>query len=122
MKYIINARDAMFGGAHGMEDWFVDDYKSLAEALDDAVQASYDIMDSYSAIYDSLHAQADEICDNPDDECEYDKVMDEVFAEDLEYRVFGLKNDYKDFPLEYIEEYINRDPEEFVDKYCHRIV
>ena len=59
MLFAIHAYEQMYGGLHGMDTYLITDAASEREAESIAVQESYEVMDSYSYIYESFEEAAE---------------------------------------------------------------
>ena len=105
--YYIYGSDQLYGGLHGMETSRIvlcDDDK---EAVEWAKELSYDVMESYSNIYEDLEERVAELCAEErvcykDDGPEVQRIRDEVYQEDLYYEVDLLDSDW--LPTENIDE------------------
>ena len=102
-RYFIYAYDEMYGGLHGMYDYcFYDCTLQDAEAY--GYEMSYEVIESYSDIYESLY-----------DEDSSDEEMNEAIQADIAYEVWELRDDAPSF----IElEAMNLDPESYIKEYC----
>ena len=59
--YVIHAFDEIFGGLHGMEEWSMEECQSEKEAIEVAIEMSYDVIDSYGDITDILNERAEDL-------------------------------------------------------------
>ena len=102
-RYFIYAYDVMYNGLHGMYDYRFD-FCSLDSAESYGYEMSYDVIESYSDIYESLY-----------DEDSTAEEMEEAIQEDIAYEVWELRDDAPSF--EELEE-MNLDPQSYIDEYC----
>ena len=102
-RYFIYAYDEMYNGLHGMYDYRFD-FCSLKSAESYGYEMSYNVIESYSDIYESLY-----------DEDSTDEEMEEAIQEDIVYEIWELLDDAPSF--EELEE-MNLDPQSYIDKYC----
>lgn len=59
--YVIHAFDEFFGGLHGMEEWSMEECQNEKEAVETAIEMSYDVIDSYGDITEILHERAEDL-------------------------------------------------------------
>lgn len=116
-RYVVHAYENTYGGLHGMEDWFYLDTDSMKEVDEAATQASYEIMESYSCIMESLEENARNACDDPDDEEEYEQMLEEECEYNVAYDVYILNDEGAALELGVINAMIAYDPEELVRNY-----
>lgn len=102
-RYFIYAYDEMYNGLHGMYDYCFDECTlQIAESY--GYEMSYNVIESYSDIYESLY-----------DEDSSDEEMSEAIQEDIAYEVLELRDDAPSF--EELEA-MNLDPQSYIDDYC----
>ena len=102
-RYFIYAYDEMYNGLHGMYDYRFD-FCSLDSAESYGYEMSYNVIESYSDIYESLY-----------DEDSTAEEMEEAIQEDIAYEVWELRDDAPSF--EELEE-MDLDPQSYIDEYC----
>ena len=89
MIVLIHAYERQYEGYHGMHQTFVADYDNKNQILEDAIQASYEVMNDYDEIYTCLEEEARECCEDEDD---FDDALEEVMRENVEFEVYELTN------------------------------
>ena len=102
-RYFIYAYDEVYNGLHGMYDYRFD-FCSLESAEAYGHEMSYNVIESYSDIYESLY-----------DEDSTDEEMDEAIQQDIAYEIWELRDDAPSF--EELEA-MNLDPESYIKEYC----
>ena len=102
-RYFIYAYDEIYNGLHGMYDYRFD-FCSLESAESYGYEMSYNVIESYSDIYESLY-----------DEDSTDEEMEKAIQEDIAYEIWELLDDAPSF--EELEE-MNLDPQSYIDEYC----
>ena len=103
-RYFIYAYDEMYNGLHGMYDYCFDEC-TLQTAESYGHEMSYNVIESYSDIYESLY-----------DEDSSDEEMNEAIQEDIAYEVWELRDNAPSF--EELEA-MNLDPQSYIDDYCN---
>lgn len=98
--YVIHSFDEIYGGLHGMEDWSMEEYQSEKEAIETAIEMSYDVIDSYSDITEILHERAEDllsydieegrIISEQQRETAFNNYYDECVKEDISYEIVKL--------------------------------
>ena len=123
MLYVIYAADDLYHGYHGMVDWSIEDCKNEKEALEIAKEKSLEVINTYSTINNELNYYVDDILS--DDiyysisEEEKEDLRNEIYLEDVEYNVYEIDADIaKKYDIDYLEKMLNRNPEDFIEKYC----
>lgn len=102
-RYFIYAYDEMYNGLHGMYDYCFEEC-TLQPAEEYGYEMSYNVIESYSDIYESLY-----------DENSSDEEMNKAIEEDIVYEVWELRDDAPSFKE---LEAMNLDPESYIEKYC----
>ena len=110
--YAIHAFDDMYGGLHGIESYSVIEAESLKEAEEYAFECSCDIIEDY-VIHEFYNDAENE---GIEDEEELQEYIDECIQEDIAYEVYKVKETTES--LEELDDKINQDPEDFIEKYC----
>ena len=67
-KYLIVAREAMYNGFHGLEDWTIEELPNVQEAFALAREMSLDLIDSYSELYNIFKENAEYWADSIEEE------------------------------------------------------
>lgn len=116
-RYVVHAYENTYGGLHGMENWFYLDTNSMNEVDEAATQASYEVMESYSCIMESLEENARFACEDPDDEEEYEQMLDEECEYNVAYNVYMLNDEGAALGHRVINAMLAYDPEELVKNY-----
>lgn len=116
MLFAIHAYEQMYGGLHGMETYLITDAASEKEAERIAVQESYEIMDSYSDIYESFEdaAESEELEPYSD---EWDDYISECRDDNVDYEIYTITNITNE-SVEELEEKFYNEPKTFIKKYC----
>ena len=109
--YAIKAYEQTYGGLHGVYDIHVEDYESLESAESDGETMSYEVMESYSDIEESIAAEAEEY---PEDERE-DAYAD-LKRENVAYEIWELLPDYH-FTISELDEMLFEDWEGTIESY-----
>ena len=131
MLYAVIACEQMYEGLHGMVSYFVTEGPEEA-AEEAAIEESYAIMEEYSSIMDDLEAAAREEVGFDEDQYEdyeegegsatwddeYSRVLGEQMAENLMYEIYPIVEE-TNLSLEQLDNLFNRNPEEFIRKYCN---
>lgn len=122
MLYVIMAADNIYQGYHGLIDWSVWDCQNEEEAIEIARENSIEIINSYSCIYEELEETIQNYIDEDDkgmSEEEIDELREEIYQEDISYSIYKIDADIaKEYDIDYLEKMLNRDPEDFIEKYC----
>lgn len=131
MLYAVIACEQMYGGLHGMVSYFVTEGPEEA-AEEAAIEESYAIMEEYSSIMDDLEAAAKEEVGFDEDQYEdyeegegsatwddeYSRALGEQMAENLMYEIYPIVEE-TNLSLKQLDNLFNRNPEEFIRKYCN---
>lgn len=125
MLYVIHAADIRYGGLHGMEDWSIWQCNSEEEAVEIAIENSIEVINSYSAIYqeieDEIQDYLNDIVEDTLSEDDIEKIREDFYAEDIDYAIYKVKEEFnlaQDFDIEYLENILHEDPENFIKEYC----
>ena len=89
-KYLVKVYENTYGGLHGTVDTFVNEYNNEQEVINDAINASIELMDSYSFIIEDIEEQAKE-CSTTEEE--YDKYFENAVLENVAYEYYELNTD-----------------------------
>lgn len=120
-RFAVYAADQMYGGFHGMCTRAVIDSSDREAAEDYARTESYEIMQSYSEIYEDFDERLEEIAeDNPDiTEEELETIREELYNEDTDWAVWEINEEVaKDYPTHTLDTMFYENPEDFIDEYC----
>lgn len=130
MLYAVIACEQMYGGLHGMVSYFVTE-GTEEEVEEMAIDESYAIMEEYSSIMEDLEAAAAEEVGWDKDELEeyfedstieadeeYTRALNEQMQENLQYEIYPIVEE-TNLSIEQLDNLFNRDPEEFIRKYCN---
>lgn len=109
MKYVVHAYENTYSGSQGIYNDFVTYVNDEDEVINEAREASLDVMKSYSFIQQLLIESAIENCDDLDNEAELTMMLDEAMEENIAYKYCRI---YDDAPDD-----IEIDYEDFVEKY-----
>lgn len=119
MLYVIHAFDERYGGCHGMEDWSIWDCKNYAETESIAWENSLEIINSFSCIYEELEAEVEDNIFDDMSEDDIEQLRSDVYEEDIAYNVWEIDKDIaKEYDIDILEIMLNKDPEDFIKKYC----
>ena len=92
------------------------------EAIEIARENSIEVINSYSCIYEELEETIQNYIDENDEEMlkeEIDELREEIYQEDISYNIYKIDADIaKEYDIDYLEKMLNRDPEDFIEKYC----
>jgi len=118
--YLIHATEGIYRGLHGMEDACIVEAENRDELESLGTQMSIEIMESYSDIEEMLlenarsEAEFREI-DEEEDACEFENILNEEYAENVEYQIYQLS---KEYTVEQYREMLDRYGAEEVSKYA----
>ena len=120
--FAICGQDVNYQGLHGMREVELCEAVSEEEALTYAKELSYNVIESYSCIYDDLHTDWEESCafegieDLESDEAE--DLWNYILNDDLDYSCYELdKEKLPTLDEKELEEMLYDDFEDFVTKY-----
>lgn len=109
--YLIHAYERIYRGKNGMDTWEIAEYNHPKEAINDAIEMSYDVIQGYSSITDELTARAYDYVSYDLEEKEFlssqqianlfDEYYDTCVKEDVYYVVIKLNDRYN------LNDYIN---------------
>lgn len=119
--YLIKGYDNLYNALHGMERSEIIECSNHDEAIDFAQDLSYDVIQDYTEIYDSLEETVQEICENEgipygNDTEEEDRIREEVFHEDAMYEVYLLDMNViedRKLTIDDLEDFLYYDEETF---------
>ena len=116
MRVAIHAYDQTYGGLYGIEDYGVITVDSIKEAEEYGREMSYDVINSYSDIYESFEESAEEegLERDSDEWCDY---VDECVQEDIAYNIYLITKETNKNNEELTLEFYNNQ-EEFIKTYC----
>ena len=103
MRFVIYAYESTYGGLHGIYDICVTEVNSLDEADDIGETMAYEVIDSYSHLFEPDPDEEDEEYEATSPEWEYTRILpkwDNISTEELDAEAAELGY------------------EEFVNKYC----
>lgn len=117
MRVFIMAYENIYGGLHGMNTFRVLDVNSLEEADEVGSEMSYDIIQSYGSIMESLEDEIDpDIEENSE---EWEEELDNLINEDKAWEVYVIdENKAHDVSNEVLEMTYYGIIEDFVKEYC----
>ena len=113
--YVVRAYEQIYGGMHGMEDWFVTEVDDLDEVEMEAREASFDVIDSYGEIYESFESDA-ELNGLEEGTDEWEAFIEESRLEDIAYDFWEVTTNK--YTIDEIGKILSCDPDGFVDEYC----
>ena len=117
MRVFIMAYENIYGGLHGMNTFRVLDVDSFEEADEVGSEMSYDIIQSYGSIMESLEDEIDpDIEENSE---EWEEELDNLINEDKAWEVYVIdENKAHDVSNEVLEMTYYGIIEDFVKEYC----
>ena len=121
-RYAIYAGDMSYGGLHGMCVHEVIEVSNSKEAKDYAIQKSYEVIESFSDIYESIEDEVD--CYKTPDMSEEDiaELRDDIISQDLDWSIWNINEARAaSAPTEVLDEMFYDDPEGFIEKYCEEL-
>lgn len=103
-KYLIVAREAMYSGSYGVEDWTIEELPNEQAAFAMAREMSLDLIDSYSDLYYTFRDNAEYWADNAEEEGEIwtaeqreeyiAQAIENQREDDIDYCVWKLSDDF----------------------------
>lgn len=127
MLYAVIAYEAIYGGLHGMVDYFIVD-GTEEDAESQAQEASYEIMHEYHDIEESLRDAAtgrweDDNDWDPDEdgyptEEDIEEYLMDEEDENLAYEIYPIVKE-TNLSLEQLDNLFYRNPEDFIREYCN---
>lgn len=101
MIYLIYAAEQHYGGLHGMYDVDIIEANSEHEADEYGEEMSYNVMNSYSGIVDTMWEEADEAAttegydeEGPERDDYMQTYVEELQNDNLEWSVYELSNEH----------------------------
>ena len=121
-RYAIFTCDNMYGGLHGMNDRFVDEFTDTADAINCAIEHSYEVIDSYYEIYDTIDENLESMITEDMTEEDIENLREELRQEDVDYNIWKINEDecYR-YSCEELSDMFYNMEDEFVDLYCKPI-
>lgn len=102
--YVIHSFDEIFGGLHGMEEWSMEECQSEKEAIETAIEMSYDVIDSYRDITENLNERAEDFLSydieegriNSESQREqaFNNYYEDCVKEDISYSIVKLNSSH----------------------------
>ena len=95
MMLLIVAYENCFCGENGMNMIWVGDYDSIPQAEDDAIAASYEIMEKYNSIQDILNEDCEKyLNDNlyPWSSDDWDDAYEYIISENVAYDMWEIED------------------------------
>ncbi len=100
--YVIHAYDELYGGLHGMEEWAIEECVESSQVVEMAYDMSYDVINSYSDITETLSDRAHDyvsydIEEKPSLTLEeqdklFEQYLDDEIREDVCYHIVKLND------------------------------
>lgn len=118
MRVAIYACEGMYGGLHGIADYWIGEVNDLKEAEAIGQEMSYDLASSYECIYNSYKEDAENEGLEPYTE-EFYEYIEECIRENIEYEIYTIKD--TDKSDEELCEMFYNDKEDFIENYCEEI-
>lgn len=106
-RWVVYACEQIYGGLHGMNSISVIESDDEAEVMDYACEQSYEVMDSYSEIYDSLEEEIRYCLEEYDNE---DEARNMVYSENIDY-AYHLLNENAILEGKRVSDYTTRELE-----------
>ena len=119
-KWAIYAGDLMYGGLHGMCEHFCVEAETEDVVCDIAHEASIQLIQSYSNIYDTLEMDAQEQAEDLDlmSRDDFDDLLWEIIEEDVEFNYWQLNEKADEYSITDLDRMFCDDPERFISKFC----
>lgn len=108
-RWVVYACEQMYGGLHGMNLVSVIESDDEAEVIGYAEEQSYEVMDSYSEIYDSLEEEIHNYLET-DDSFEENAIRDIIYSENIDY-AYHLLNENAILEGKKVSDYTTRELE-----------
>ena len=123
MKIFIYACENFYGGLHGIEDYYIDEFETYNRRIisDIGMKLSQDVIEKYINVdEDYLDYNGAEDFDSEDD---YYEAYSEAVNEHIEWYDYKIKDEFNDIPIKDLEEIAARitGPQSFIKKYCEEI-
>lgn len=120
MKYVVHAYENSYSALHGIDTIFVVETDKYSDVVDEACNASREVMNSYSFIEENLREQACFYCgvneyDEEDDELE--RAYEDAVEENIAYSIWRVIEDCP-YSAREIDEMIANDLKGFVKEFC----
>jgi len=121
--WVIRAYDNFYGGLHGMESYEIFE-GTEKEANECGVEMSYEVIESYMDIYNSLEDDIREYCeeegfDYDENGEEVENIREEVYREDTVWDIHKLdKAKLPTLDFNELENMFYNNPDEFLEKYA----
>ena len=119
MLYVCYGADEIYQGLHGMYNCYIEDCNDENDALHIARDLSFDVIDSFPLIYETLEEDYEEAITENMSQREKDDVHTDIYKEDTYFNVWKIKeNICKNYSQEELEEILDEDFEFFIEEYC----
>lgn len=118
MIYLINAYEKQYLGTHGIEMYFVTECSCLEDACNEAIEQSYEIMDSYYFVRELLEDMTNEECSETMYSDKWWNIYGQIKQDNLAYSIWEVTNPSNKTVEELDEELIDPDAGRSL-KYAH---
>ena len=123
MKIFIYACENFYGGLHGIEDYYIDEFETYNRRIisDIGMKLSQDVIEKYINVdEDYLDYNGAEDFDSEDD---YYEAYSEAVNEHIEWYDYKIKDEFNDIPIKDLEEIVATvtGPQSFIKEYCEEI-
>lgn len=121
-RYAIYAGEQMYGGLHGMCEHCVVEAINFEDARDTAITKTYEVMESYSDIYESIEERVEEYTTYDMTEEDVCSLREELMNENMDYCIREIdESKAKDISTNSLDNMYYNDPEGFIKEYCIEI-
>lgn len=117
MLYAIYAYEQIYDGLHGMNTTMIVDCDSESEAEEIAIEASYEVMNSYSSITEAFYEEASEKYEKNTSDWYY--YVDELMKQNIAYEIYPITDAQGESIWELENELLN-DKKGFIETYCQQ--
>ena len=123
MKIFIYACENFYGGLHGIEDYYIDEFETYNERIvtNIGIDMSQDVIENYINVdEDYLDCNGAEDFDSEDD---YYEAYNEAVNEHIEWYAYKIKDEFNDIPIKDLDKIVATvtGPQSFIKKYCEEI-
>ena len=116
----IAAYEGTYQGYHGIITRFVDEFSSYEEAVEAAIEESYNVMYDSFQVYKIFEQELADYIEDTDerDEMRIEEMRDEIYENNLAFDIYYLdKTKIENKTLKQLDEEFYQDPEGFLEKY-----
>ena len=123
MKIFIYACENFYGGLHGIEDYYIDEFETYNGRIISNIgtELSQDVIENYINVdEDYLDCNGAEDFDSEDD---YWEAYSEAVNEHIEWNAYKIKDEFDNMTIKELEEIAATvtEPQSFIKEYCEEI-